>query len=83
MEYQIVFPLKTGKYFLALMALGGTSVYHYHLKCLCHCLNIVLYQNDQMLQDRLTQVWEKQKKIDYFFATKKRPQYFLDGTTLF
>lgn len=55
-ECQVVFPLKTGIYLLARMALGGINVCHYHLKCLCCCLNIVLYLDNQVLRDRLTQV---------------------------
>ena len=82
-EYQVVFPLRTGIYFLAPIALGGTSVCYYHLKCLYHCLNMVLYPDNQVLWDWLTQVWERQKEFNYFLAMEEGRQHFLRGTTFF
>ena len=55
-ECQVVFPLRTGIYLFAPIALSGTSVCHYHLKYLYRCLNMVLYPDDQVLQDQLMQV---------------------------
>ena len=82
-ECQVVSPLRTGIYLFASMALGGTNIFHYHLKCLCRCLNIVLYPENQVLRDWLTQVWERQEELNYFLATEERRQYFLKGTILF
>ena len=48
-ECQVVFPLRTGIYLFAPMAIGGTSVCYYYLKCLCRCLNMILYLDNQVL----------------------------------
>lgn len=82
-EYQVVFLLKTGIYLFASIVLGKTSVCYYQLKSLYYYLNMVLYLDDKVLQSWLMQGWERQKKLDYFFAMEKRRQYFFKGITLF
>ena len=82
-EYRVVFLLRTRIYLLVPMVLGEISVCHYHLKCLCRCLNMVLYLDNQVLWDWITQVWERQEKLDYFLVMEEGCQYFLEDTTLF
>lgn len=82
-ERQVVYPLRTGIYLLAPVALGGTSLCHYHLKALCCCLNMTLHPDDKVLRARLTQVWERRENLDYFLATEEKRYYFLEGTTMF
>lgn len=53
---QKIIPLKNGIYLLISLAFGAINLFYYHLKLLCHYLNIKFYSDDKVLKARIAKI---------------------------